>query len=171
MGAYDMTLGAFHEPGFQEYGKIQFGCFPAFMVNMYGDQDVIDAIVDTNDALEKFNKKHVKEYDDEPERGAFAYSIPHTFWSVYIFLKELTWILLGFALLSVLVCCLGLLMSIRASFAAVVICGMISLEVWGLMMCLPSVQFNPFVVTTILAASGLAIEDVAHTHAAFFLEA
>merc|ERR1712217_277116 len=98
---------------------------------------------------------------------AFPYGDIITFWSVFLEIEPIMWRALAINTCVLFVLTAFFLKSIFVAIVSVIVCGMIVMEVYGVMMIL--VQYNSFVVTGLIAASGLAIEDVAHFVAAFTL--
>jgi len=161
---------------------LRFSFFSFFIVGLQNQNDFVVSIRQANELLEQ-----------SPLKGkASIYGATFTFWSVLLDLDSTLWRILGLSLAIVFTCTLicsmasspALSDSLRmrkytdscrellGCFAVAVIstlaCAMIVGEVYGLST--RFLKFNMFVAMTLLAASGIAIEFVAHLVTAFLQE-
>jgi len=161
---------------------LRFSFFSFFIVGLQDQSDFVTSIRQANELL-----------DRSPLKGkASIYGATFTFWSVLLDLDAIVWRILGLGLAVVFSCTLvcsmasspALLVSLRmrkhrdscfellgcfaVAFISTLACAMIVGEVYGLSMLF--LKFNMFVAMTLLAASGISIEFVAHLVTAFLQE-
>jgi len=121
------------------------------------DEEFIKMIKAVNEVTENqnpFGKRH-----------AYVYCDIVTFWSVFLEIEPIMWMALGINSAILFVLTSFFLKSIIVGLVSTLVCVMIVLEVYGVMMSIA--QYNVFVVTGLIACSGIAVEDVAHFIAAF----
>jgi len=155
---YNSQMFFKNENGNNSEREFEFACMSLFAQNLVTDEDIMKSI---NAAQAVVDESPLKD-------KAFLSGATITFWSTFLSLDRHTWTLLGVCLSAIGVITAAFLCSLKAAIAAVLICAMISLEVYGVLMIF--LKFNPFVVAILLAATGLSVENVAHTIAAFMLE-
>jgi len=161
---------------------LRFSFFSFFIVGLQDQSDFVASIRQANELL-----------DRSPLKGkASIYGATFTFWSVLLDLDSTVWRILGLNLAIVFTCTLlcsmasslALLESLRThkckdacfeflgclsvAIISTLACAMIVGEIYGLSMLF--LKFNMFVAMTLLAASGISIEFVAHLVTAFLQE-
>jgi len=138
--------------------QLRFSFFDFNQIEIHSDADILESAADLKTKT-----------DSSPLKGkAFYYSELFVLWSVFQQLEAVVpWILAIY--LGVIACfTLLLLRSLTAAALAVVSCGMIMLEAYGLSMFF--VQFNIFLCGLLLSAGAVSILHTAHVLAAFFQE-
>jgi hypothetical protein len=137
----------------------EFSCFPYLGVDLYSNKDMISMIQDVDNII-----------GDSPLKDdAFQFGAIPIFWAVFLGLYPLTWIMVAISLVAVTIISGIMLKSWRAAIVGMIVAGMITMEVWGILMLF--LNLNPFSLAVVLIATGLSVEDISHQIAAFFTEA
>jgi len=138
--------------------QFQFSTFGFQAVDLYTDQDIVDAIKET-----------MKLVEDSPLKDhAFINALTFSYWRAFMDLEKKMWILLSACLGSIGVVTIFLLGSVVGALVGMMCSAMIAMEMFGF--CMLFLKFNPFVVASLLSGIGLSVEFISHTVAAFFIE-
>merc|ERR1711920_36434 len=98
---------------------------------------------------------------------AFFYGVIFVYWDVFLKLEGILLQIFAMDLGVILVLSLVFLRSVTAALVSTVMCVMIVIEVYGI--CMRFLRFNIFMASILLAAAGVAVEDVAHSVAHFIM--
>jgi len=144
-----------------EYRPATWHFFYFITANTKTDDDILEMIVDMDDVLDQW--PDLKPY-------IFNCSPFPNYWRAFVGLDMRLWLLIGIAAASVCIVAAVLLGSVKAGIIGMLVAMMIVIDVWGITSAMkPYLKFNPFIVSTCVAAAGLSVEFVSHTIAVFMI--
>merc|ERR1712217_695333 len=149
----------YDHPSSPDLRRLRLSFMNFALVNLFKPQDFITAVEDCN--------KIVEDSLAFSNSEAFFYGTIFVYWDIFLKLEEILLQVFVMDLGVVLVLSLVFLRSVTAALVSTVMCVMIVIEVYGI--CMRFLRFNIFMASILLAAAGVAVEDVAHSVAHFIM--
>merc|ERR1712217_191056 len=149
----------YDHPSSPDLRRLRLSFMNFALVNLFKPQDFITAVEDCN--------KIVEDSLAFSNSEAFFYGTIFVYWDIFLKLEEILLQVFVMDLGVVFVLSLVFLRSVTAALVSTLMCVLIVIEVYGI--CMRFVYFNIFMASILLAAAGVAVEDVAHSVAHFIL--
>merc|ERR1712217_957955 len=149
----------YDHPSSPDLRRLRLSFMNFALVNVKKPQDFITAVQDC--------QKVVEDSSAFSNSEAFFYGVIFVYWDVFLKLEGILLQIFAMDLGVILVLSLVFLRSVTAALVSTVMCVMIVIEVYGI--CMRFLRFNIFMASILLAAAGVAVEDVAHSVAHFIM--
>jgi len=137
--------------------RLRLSYFPFLVSGVVEKSDLVTVVDDVKEKIE--NNPHFQ------NSKAYAYGVVFVYWDVFLRLEGILFNIFFIVTGVIFVINALFLMSLISAIICSLMCFLIVLEVYGLSMRI--LQFNMFMGAILLAAMGIAVEDVVHSVAYF----